>query len=398
MLKRVWWLENKARRLAPSRFDSVEFVPPVRDRAELADLSARVNWFLPRSSRTTDVHVGGAHELGAVTPDDAWYMDPALVADPGWTRARSRRRNRLTVVHRVTPVTAARFIAAPHRTLIVDPTFAYGSDETWFRLGRRASKVDLPSPEESLERLLKLAKPGGSVLALATGPTAKLVDPKYVTQDLRVTCNSVVRDHDLLQELRPDVIAFGDPVFHYGPSRYAAAFRADLRHALQATDATIVTTQLFVEPLVAAVPEVRERLVILTLQEHGPWRWPKTGEATARATGNVLTNLMLPVAFALGDDVAIAGCDGRNPNESYYWKHNAKTQYSDELMQSAFEAHDAFFRFRDYADYYAEHCQQLEEFLATAEAAGKKAWGLTPSHIPALRTRGAADLATVASE
>jgi hypothetical protein len=98
---------------------------------------------------------------------------------------------------------------------------------------------------------------------------------------------------------------------------------------------------------------------------------------------------MLPIAFALTDRVEIAGCDGRVADERYFWHHNARTQYSDELMTSAFDAHPAFFRDRDYADYYEGHCRELEELLTTGEAAGKRSMGVTPSHIPALRQRGA---------
>ena len=88
----------------------------------------------------------------------------------------------------------------------------------------------------------------------------------------------------------------------------------------------------------------------------------------------------------------IAGCDGRSPNETYFWRHNTRTQYSDELMLSAFDTHPAFFRDRDYGDYYESHCASLEDLLATAEAQGKRVVGVTPSHIPALRRRGAPEL------
>ena len=103
-----------------------------------------------------------------------------------------------------------------------------------------------------------------------------------------------------------------------------------------------------------------------------------------------MTNLMLPAAFLLSDQIEVAGCDGRNPNENYYWRHNAATQYSDELMQTVFDAHIGFFKFRSYADYYDEHCAQLEEFFQVAEHTGKTVSGITPSHIPALLSRGSA--------
>ena len=119
------------------------------------------------------------------------------------------------------------------------------------------------------------------------------------------------------------------------------------------------------------------------------WHWPTPERMTVRMTNNVLTHMMLPIAFALSDRVEIAGCDGRQPNESYFWRHNTRTQYPDDLMATAFDAHPAFFRDRDYADYYDEHCRELEELLLTGEAAGKFAVGVTPSYIPALSRRGA---------
>ena len=61
-------------------------------------------------------------------------------------------------------------------------------------------------------------------------------------------------------------------------------------------------------------------------------------------SGNVFTFLMLPVAFALVDEVDVGGCDGRATTENYFWKHNPAIQYSDDLMRDAFAAHPAFFR------------------------------------------------------
>jgi hypothetical protein len=87
--------------------------------------------------------------------------------------------------------------------------------------------------------------------------------------------------------------------------------------------------------------------------------------------------------------VRIAGCDGRKPNENYFWKHNADTQYSDNLMASAFAAHPAFFRDRDYSDYYAQHCREVEDLLAAGEQHGRTVESVTPSWIPALAARGA---------
>jgi hypothetical protein len=280
-------------------------------------------------------------------------------------------------------------ILRPHTTTLVAQDFAYGAEEAYFPLHRAICSTPLPDAQSSLDRLLAHRVEGGSALVLGTGPSAGRIDPKRIQEDIRIACNSVVRDHALLAELAPNVIAFGDPVFHFGPSRYARAFRDDLLLALEMTDAVAVTTNLFVEPLVAHVPEIADRLVVLTLDVGDSWWWPTRERPSARVTGNVLTNLMLPIAFALADTVAIAGCDGRRPEEKYFWAHNNRIQYADDLMQTVFDAHPAFFRDRSYVDYYDVHCAQLDEFLTVAERAGKNVSAVTPSYIPALRHRGA---------
>ena len=102
-----------------------------------------------------------------------------------------------------------------------------------------------------------------------------------------------------------------------------------------------------------------------------------------------MTTLMLPLGFLLADEVTIAGSDGRQPTEKYFWAHNTQLQYSDEMMKTVFDAHPSFFRYVDYSDYYDEYCQSLEALIQVGEAAGKTVRPLTPSWIPALVRRGA---------
>jgi hypothetical protein len=58
-------------------------------------------------------------------------------------------------------------------------------------------------------------------------------------------------------------------------------------------------------------------------------------------------------------------------------------------MQTVFDAHPAFFRDRDYADYYEQVCDDLEALIQFGESHNKVVRAATPSWIPALRARGA---------
>lgn len=360
--------------------------PQARTSHELSDLAARVNWYLP------DVRIPIAVDRvpgTEIAPEHAPCMEPALVRDPGWLDGAPPGRAH-DVIHRVRPQEAATILRRGRASMLAAANFFYIADQGWIWLRWHFATMPSRSSDVAMARLFSLGGPGTSSFVLATGPSARHVDPAAVSADVRISCNSVVRDLDLLRALRPDVICFMDPVFHYGPSRYSAAFRRDLLRAVHETDALLVTYELWAGLLLAHHPELADRLIILRMLKHEQaWHWPAPDRMTVRITGNVLTNAMLPIAFALTDRVEIAGCDGRVADERYFWRHNARTQYSDELMTSAFDAHPAFFRDRDYADYYEGHCRELEELLATGEAAGKRSVGVTPSHIPALRRRGA---------
>jgi hypothetical protein len=218
------------------------------------------------------------------------------------------------------------------------------------------------------------------------------VDLEAVEADVRITCNSAVQDVDRLRAFRPTIIAFTDPVFHFGPSRYAAAFRRDLLRAIEISDPLLLCGSDWVSPLLNLMPELEGRLAVIPFRAGGPWRWPTKRDPTVRATASVLTNLLLPTAFMLADHVSVAGVDGRQPTENYFWKHGL--QYSDELMATVFDAHPAFFRDRDYEDHYDNYCAEIEEFLLIAERQGKMIVGAAPSWIPAFCKRGAPEPAS----
>jgi hypothetical protein len=351
-------------------------------------MAARINWYLPDARLPVVVR----HERDLqIAPEHAGWMAPEFVKDPGWLD-RPPPGAPLHVIHRMRPLEAAIVLRRRRSSMIVASNFAFGVDMCWSFLRSHFATMPSRSPEGVIERLFALGGRGTSAFVLATGPSARLVDPTRVDAEVRICCNSVVRDIDLLRALKPNVICFMDSVFHYGPSRYAAAFRRDLLRAVDETDALLVTFESWAGLLLAHHPELVDRLVIISFLPKGTttWHWPARDRMVVRSTGNVLTSAMLPMAFALADRVEIAGCDGRTPDERYFWKHNTRTQYDDELMTTVFSAHPAFFRDRSYADYYERHCQHLEELLTAAEANGRRVVGVTPSHIPALRRRGAA--------
>ena len=366
--------------------DYLEFVPATTDPKVLADLSARVNWFL--ADRQLPIYMEGVAGI-PISPDDAPHMEPSLVRDPGWEETRPRGKPEL-VVYDVTPATLFRHLASPRRSAIVSPWLAWEAEKGWwFELQRRLGSTRAPDAHTSAERFFNHVSSRKTAFVLGTGPSATSVDFDRITADVRITCNSAVRNTELLAKLVPQLIGFTDPIFHCGPSRYAAQFRADLERALDQTGAIPISGEHWVNPVLTHHPRIAERIAVVRLDDSpsAPFRWPTRDDFSVRTTSNVLTLLMLPAALALADSVEVAGCDGRKPGENYFWKHNPAVQYDDELMQTVFTAHPGFFRERDYALSFTDHGDELQRLIATGEAAGKNVVSVTPSYIPALAAR-----------
>jgi hypothetical protein len=365
--------------------DYVEFAPAVRDANEFSDLSARVGCYLG----DVDLPFYLPGPQFSLDPALVPFLEPSLVQDPGWVDRRPSGRPYL-LVHRLTAATLAQMLR--HQDVgarVVDPQIYYLNELAYWRVREKLAWPNYPSAERSLQRLREHVPNATTSYILATGPSALGVDLTQVSADVRITCNSAVRDEQRLLTFRPTIITFTDPVFHFGPSRYAAAFRRDLLRAIELCDPLLLCGSHWVSPLLTMLPELADRLAVIPFGPGGQWRWPTDANPTVRTTGSVLTNLMLPVALMLTDHVTVAGVDGRQPTENYFWKHGL--QYSDDLMRSVFDAHPAFFRDRDYEDHYDVYCHEIEDFLQIAERAGKVIEAGAPSWIPAFRKRGAAE-------
>ena len=363
----------------------IEFAPRVRSSQEFSDLSTRVSCYL--GDVGLPLYLPGPRF--ALDPSSVPYMEPELVRDPGWVADRPDGSSYL-LIHRLTPATLAQLLT--HRgpgATVVDKDVYVLTEMAYWRVRDRLAWPNYPSADVSLRRLFDHAGDAKTSFILATGPSALTVDLATIDADVRITCNSALQDEARLRAFRPTIIAFTDPVFHFGPSRYAAAFRKDVSREIELCDPMVLCASDWVSPLLTMMPELEDRLAVLPSRRGGPWRWPTKRDPTVRPSGSVLTTLMLPVALMLTDHVSVAGADGRQPSETYFWRHGL--QYSDDLMATVFAAHPAFFRDRDYEAHYDQYCQEIEDLAQVAERAGKVVEAAAPSWIPAFRRRGAAE-------
>ncbi len=249
-------------------------------------------------------------------------------------------------------------------------------------------KVSRRVTNESHRRFLKhvsLLPKKNKVYLLCTGPNLKDYRDYDFSDGYVVLCNNAVSDMELMGYTQPDIVVASDPVYHFGPSRGATSYRASLNHAAEKHlfFFLTLTRRYNLARRYIDIPDARMGCVTAHRSAKvdalgGKWGIP--------LTENILTLLMLPVAFCLANKIYIIGADGRESNESRFWQHMS-TPLVPTQGDSFHQCHPAFFCMRNYNEYYRNHCNTVSDQVRSIEKAGGSICSLTPSLIPALAER-----------
>lgn len=390
-------LKNNGERQGRSTGEAV-CVPAVTDIGRAADLFNRMNWYLGGIDLTGVLptpHARASLQERAQslehqrTYEDADQVDLVPVEQ---SKSAVEQADQL-LVWNWRALFYPSVLRRIHKTILVDP-HAYSTREVmeWYQefCGAAQRPESRQQNRNRFQHLQEQFADHEEAYVFATGPSLDTVFDHSIPDDaLRVICNSIVRNDKLLDYLDPDVLTFADPVFHFGPSEYAAQFRDDVVQTIREYDCWCVVNTPGDDLLRSQFPDIADRVIgIPDRSDLDRFHVPGASELFVRSTGNIMTLLMLPVAAAFADQISIVGADGREENESYFWEHSSAAQYEG-LMTSAVETHPSFFRDRLYDDYYDQHVQRLRELIETQEAQGKTYRSVTPSHIPVLKEREA---------
>ncbi|MCQ8185381.1 glycosyltransferase [Parvularcula maris] len=220
-----------------------------------------------------------------------------------------------------------------------------------------------------------------------TGPGLGLMSDHDFSDGVAIACNSMVRNKPLLQRMKPPLVVVGDPIFHAGPSSYAAAFRASLVEVLDEYSAYLMVPMRDFHIYEYHLPErFITKIIGMPFKKGEEPQLDLLSNHVVTTTSNILTLFLLPLATTFFDEIAIAGCDGRPvSSDDYFWSHDTASQFNDQ-MPVIRQAHPAFFAI-DYNDYYLRHCETLETWLSAAEEKGHRIVNMTPSFISALQKR-----------
>ncbi|MGH8047670.1 MAG: hypothetical protein ACREKL_10510, partial [Chthoniobacterales bacterium] len=386
-------------------------VPLIRSEEQLLDLLARMAWAIGLASFRDVTIFGSEPALAGVEWRVPELMDPAIGANFAALRPRVNFVAAPTREQLVACVEAADFVVFAEdppqwdvlsdeewaailgrkKVLRCDPALTRQEFGNWVELNfqlRAEREAEVEQSRARFQRILEETGNSGTAYCLATGPSLAAFKETNFDGAISIVCNSAILDEELMAWVRPRFLVFADPIFHFGPSQYAAEFRRRLRESCSRHDYTIIVPMRYYGLLTDAMPDLKSRTIGIPSDKPNGFNLDLSGEFRVFTTANILTYLMLPLASTLARKIYLLGCDGRPLDESgYFWQHNKKTQINDQ-MENIRLAHPGFFAI-DYNDYYLDHCRQLEELIAEGEKMGREYGTVTPSFIPALQSRPA---------
>ena len=246
--------------------------------------------------------------------------------------------------------------------------------------------------DAAFRHLLRACSGAARVLLVATGPSVQHVSSfEKSASDVAVVCDTAVMDEDLMAELRPEIVMFADPVFHFGPSAYVEKFHEAVLDVAESYGSFILTGQRYAKWLARRLPELNGRIIGLRRVANNPGQ-PKAfqnfnlvDEPAVVGFPNVLTMLMFPMAATLSRHLVLYGFDGQNPTDDGYRHHGDKAPLAD-YMPAVREVHPGLFDV-DLPSYYSNHIENVNIMVNRLEDQGNFIEVATPSHIPALNLR-----------
>lgn len=229
-----------------------------------------------------------------------------------------------------------------------------------------------------------LADSYSDVYLFGTGESIKKFNVEEMDSDAAViVCNTVVKNKDLFERLRPNVMVAGDALYHFSDEQFSRMFQADLRERLNEMPSTLfIYPQIFESFMLRTYSGVNkdqlQSLPVLT---------EKKMTAIRRSTslpryGNSFNLLSFPIAtYIAKKNIFFIGYDGKSKTAKNFWKNDEDTFYSKEA-EELLEKNVAFRKVFLENQHYSQKVfgAKLESRLGEVEKTGINLVSLFPSN------------------
>ncbi|REE84496.1 hypothetical protein A8990_11430 [Paenibacillus taihuensis] len=217
-----------------------------------------------------------------------------------------------------------------------------------------------------------------------TGPSLEKAWDVKLEPSIKIICNTIVKNSDLVEKIGADILVFSDPLW-LSYTGFGEEYRKYVINFLENKKRFCIVPEVYVPLLLTYFPQVKEQLIGIPVISSS-FNIPSADSFAVKQTYNVLTRLGLTTASALAPLVYILGCDGIPLTEGRQWEHSQSTPDND-VKDEVYLAHASYFRYNDPRAYYERHYRLMEELLEFGERQGITYRSLAPSYIPALASR-----------
>jgi hypothetical protein len=375
--------------------------PPVSSAREATELSIRLQWLLPRWHFDEPVMVPCTKNVNVRACED---LRSDILAVPPRQRAQIRLVSNFRDLGKVPEPFAVLLWKLFHprslavlnrreRIYLIDPDGYFASEsEEWNRLyldyGDPKDVADLESISKSnFKRLLDQHARPATINVCGTGPGLQQISHADTQSCLNVVCNSAVQSEQMMQQLRPAIIAFFDGVY-FGPSLFASDYVRQIIRWVEEFGSFVFVPEGYAHFLLRSnYPALASNLIGLKFKPTAEPVPLGLDYLCVTPTANIVTSFMMPAAFSLSpSEIRIWGCDGWDPQQKGRWSYMSGIERP-YMNQNPVKVHPAFYKDQDSQLHYEFHCAYFEKLLAFIERSGVRVICSSPSFIPALQKR-----------
>jgi len=233
-----------------------------------------------------------------------------------------------------------------------------------------------------------------SCAILGTGPSVDYFMSESDRWDAWIGANDLVCDERIWGRGRPFALCVIDPYF-FSPTQcwkpmWDGAFRL-----LRDTPAVLVTSRDFAAYVELNFPDdIKRKCYYVTTLGHDTYRITtrfSLASLTVTPFGNVLTDLILPLAASISRRVILYGCDGRPPGATYLPKSLGLQEYDDAWRDEAcMQVDEGYYSrcidmFSLYTRFVVDKCRSQGVYLSVRVPS----WNTGLSHLPLYVPEGA---------
>jgi len=220
----------------------------------------------------------------------------------------------------------------PHLYIVVNTEGGHFGSQDWLRLVSNLYRTRFPLKARRVEFPTEL----GSCAILGSGPSVERFVEERGQWDGWIGANFLVCDERIWQGCNPIAICLADPMC-FSPLPAFHAMRTRLFQRVLSTHAALVTFNEYAPFIELNFPEnIKRRCHYVQSLGQDSYRLTtrfRAKDLTVTRYGNVLTDLMLPLAASLSRKITLYGCDGMPPGAMRMPKSASMDEYDIAILE-----------------------------------------------------------------